>query len=177
MSRFQKGKQTVDKLKVILKIMNIPFEDVGREHTIKNERISYKLNTDKSLTAAFIRFQPDLIVYRNEPTFIEVKTGNTITKEAFRHYLKLENIGLNIQLFFFKFDAWYYSKPSEVEFFSYPSNKNLMYHSKVDLYIPVQGHWTHPKRMNESDLQKYKSHFKCSGACFANVDLSRMKKL
>jgi hypothetical protein len=118
-----------------------------------------------------------LLVLNKNFFFAEVKTGSTIKKECFEHYLSLEEININILIFFLFNDVFYYCKPSEVPFYTYPSKDGLMFHKMAEVYIPVEEHWCFPGRMSKEDFWKYKNKMKASGNSFAFLNRNKLQKL
>ena len=176
MDLFKKGKQTEELLKLAFKQNGIQFIDFGREHLIKESELSKTLSQSHSETAKSIRFTPDLIAYKKDWFYAESKTGQTIAEEPFKYYLKIEEQGKLIFIFFLFEQCFYFCKPSEVPFCVYEGE--TVFHYKTKLNIPLkESIWYCPRLLPENDYKAFKSKMKGSGTSFGQLDKEKLKQL
>ena len=172
---FKKGLQAEEAFIDRLKVLEIPFEKFGREHKIKSPYFKQQLNKDYSKTACNIRFAPDFLCYiQNEFFFAEVKNSKTIEKHCFENYLLMQNAGINILIFFFLQNEFYWCLPSEVPFVNHGTYEK---HYKAGVIIPVVDNWVYPKEMNEKDFNTWKACTGGSGQPYASLVKFKIKKL
>ena len=165
-----------------LEQLGIKFEQTGREHKLQDPYLSQQLSFDKTQTGFFLRFMPDFVCYQEKCFFFaEIKYGASIQKDAYEQYLAIEKFGVNIYIFFYFKEVFYYCLPSAIPFYQYPSKNGLQYHSLAKVNIPVEGIWVKPRdirKTSEADFQKWRRfNAGSSGATFAHVCKSGLKKL